>query len=852
MNILNKLTIKNLKLNKKRTIVTIIGIMLSVALICAVFGMVTSLQATLVARAIKSDGNRHVTIENVSKEDLSYFVNNRHVKSNFLIERLGYAPLENHNEYKPYLYILGYTKEAFANKNINLIKGRLPENNSEIVLSESAQKESTIKYDVGDRITLNIGNRTCSDGSVLNQDNPYYIYDENEIDECHETLTYNYTKEYTIVGIMERPSYNEEPYNSAGYTAITYSDGLSNNYYDISLLFKDPKYTEDFLNTLVNSSKFNNYNYNLNTNLLRWQGAGLSDSNERMIYAIAGVVVSIIILTSIFVIRNSFNISITEKTKQYGMLASIGATSKQIKKNVLYEGLILGLIGIPLGILCGIVADIILCFVVNILLPNFVTDTKFIFDISIIAILLSIALGAITIYLSVISAARKSSKISPIEAIRNNNEIKINSKKLKTPKIIGKLFGVGGQIAYKNLKRSRKKYRTTVISLVVSIAVFISLSSLLNYGFNLSNQYYKDINYNIQLYIPKSTDVTTETKKMLYDDILKLENINSYSLHRSVLLSIDDIVYKTDDAFYNSYGFHKSSCSDNCTSYINIIALGQSEYERFVSSIKENISDCENGAILIDDYTIYVDEQYKHLNVYDLSKNKTFKGTLENGEEYAINIITRTDQKPMGLENVYSESGYLIVSENLINSLDYDYDSLYINSSNPDELQSDIEDYFKDTEYDYSLYNVEEDVRAQKSMLILVAIFLYGFIIVISLIGITNIFNTITTNMNLRSKEFAMLKSIGMTKKEFNKMVNLESIFYGTKSLLIGIPLGLLGSYAIFKAFAVGNDFGFIFPWQAILLAIIVVFLLISVIMHVSIKKINKQNIIETIRNDNI
>ena len=206
----------------------------------------------------------------------------------------------------------------------------------------------------------------------------------------------------------------------------------------------------------------------------------------------------------------------------------------------------------------------------------------------------------------------------------------------------------------------------------------------------------------------------------------------------------------------------------------------------------------------------------------------------------------------MGLEGNYSSSGYLIIPDSMMDNLDYNYEALYINSSDTSKLESDINDYLKNTDYEYYLYNVEEEVNAQKSMLLLVAIFLYGFIIVISLIGITNIFNTITTNMNLRSKEFAMLKSIGMTKREFNRMIHLESIFYGTKSLLIGIPLGLLGSFAIYKAFEVGNDLGYMLPWQAILISIVVVFLLITIIMHVSVKKINKQNIIDTIRNDNI
>ena len=856
MKILNKLTIRNLKLNKKRTIVTIIGIILSTALICAVAGMFSSLQATLIASAKEDGGNRHITVENVAEQDLKYFANNRHVELMYTMENLGYATLNgSQNPYKPYVYVVGYSSDAFANTPLHLIDGRTPENSSEILISESIIDNALVSINIGDRITLDIGDRVCRDGSKMTQNNPYFVYEEgyNEIDDCEETLQPKYTKEYTVVGIMERLDYNIESYNAPGYTVITYSDNLNTSTYDVSLLFKDPGYYEDFINSLANSDALKNYNYTLNADLLRWEGVGLSGSNQSMLYTVAAVVIGIIIVTSIFVIRNSFNISITEKTKQYGMLASIGATSKQIKKNVLYEGFILGIIGIPIGILCGILAVFILCQIVNILMPDFIQGVKFVFSVPLLPILLSVVLAGLTIYLSVISAARRSSKISPIEAIRNNNEIKINPKKLKTPKIIGKLFGIGGEIAYKNLKRSRKKYRTTVISLVVSVAVFISLSSLLNYGFNLTGMYYKDLAYNLQTTVyPAATDTETTNADLesVYNTLLTFGYVDEYSLQKRVLLEITGKTYMSDQGFLDYFGESKEEFADEDTAYIEIIALGDEEYQRFVSSIGGDINDYANGGILIDNTQTYTDEHYIHYNIYN--DVDSFAGTLENGNSLTIPILARSEKRPMGLENIYTQSGYIVISDTLMATLDYSYNGLYINSSNPSELETKINDYLDDTNYDYYLYNVEEEVNAQRSMLLLISIFLYGFIIVISLIGITNIFNTITTNMNLRSREFAMLKSIGMTKREFNRMIRLESLFYGTKSLIIGIPLGIIGSFAIYKAFAVGNDFGFMLPWQAILIAIVVVFLLISIIMNFSVKKINKQNIIETIRNENI
>ena len=139
-----------------------------------------------------------------------------------------------------------------------------------------------------------------------------------------------------------------------------------------------------------------------------------------------------------------------------------------------------------------------------------------------------------------------------------------------------------------------------------------------------------------------------------------------------------------------------------------------------------------------------------------------------------------------------------------------------------------------------------------KSLLLIFSIFVYGFITVITFIGVTAIFNTITSNMELRKKEFAMLKSIGMTKKEFNNMINLESLFYSMKSLFVGIILGLGGSYLVYTVFSKRWDFGYSIPTIPIIISTVFVLVMVCVIMKYSINKIQKQNIIETIRKENI
>ena len=846
MNVLNNLTIKNLKLNKKRTIVTIIGILLSVALICAVAGMVTSFQATLVNIAITDGGNRHLTVENVSKEDLKYFTNNSHVKSIYLTETLGYAKYDNMNEYKPYAYVLGYTKEAFENTTLKIVSGRLPQDSGEIVVSVPFQNNAKVK--IGDIISLDIGKRVCMDGTILNQSNPYYV-EEGEINECQEYITDTHKHEYKIVGIMERLNYNIEGYSAPGYVMITKIEKATDNI-NVSLLFKDAKYYKEYVNNISNDNDLNKYNVSLNTELLRWSGVSLSDRTMNMLYGVAGVVIGIIILTSVFVIKNSFDIANQEKKKMYGMLSSIGATSKQINKNVLHEGFILGLIGIPLGILSGILADYILVIIINYFAKYTSDDFKFVFSISIWPVILSAVLGSLTIYLSVLRAAKKSSKISPIEAIRNNNEIKINSKKIKSSKLVDKLFGVGGDIAYKNLKRNKKRNRTTIISIVISVAVFISLSTFLSYGFKLSNQYYKDINYDIQLYI---RDADEDKTSRIFADIEKLDTITRYSINKSVSMTFDYKKYYNDDVLKFFDGVNDLS--------LRIMSVGETEFKRILKENKVDESNFNYKGLLIDKNIFYQEgsKNYKEVNLFDLNKFKTVTGSINN-KDLSIGIIKRIDILPMGLQNVYSETPMIIVSDEFYDYIVFNYNitatdskSLYIKSTDAEKLEGLIKEYLLDNDItNYSLFNIETEAKAQRSLIILVAIFLYGFIIVISLIGITNIINTINTNMNLRRRELAMLKSIGMTKNEFNKMINLESIMYSTKALIIGIPLGILGSFAIYKAFANGSDYGYLFPWQAIIIAILVVYILVSLIMHFALRKTRNENIIDVIKDENI
>ena len=856
MDILKKFTKKNLKLNKKRTIVTIIGIMLSTALICAVAGMVSSTQKTL-ANAMRADhGNYHMRFENVPAEELKFIEENVNVESYFLTKNVGYAKLDGSiNSGKPYLFLMEFDRNALQNSSFKIVEGRLPENENEVVISQHIIDNGGVELEVGDTLSLDVGTRRLvDDGSVLSQSNPYLGEEESQEENLQEEITDTINKTYTIVGIIERPSYELEDYQAPGYTIITYSDNINNtDVANISVLFNNVGDYEETTEQIVNTVKEDtgvDISTVANVNVIRFDG-GLSENTMNVLYGIAGVIIVIIVVSSVFVIRNSFAISVAEKTKQYGMLASVGATKKQIRKTVLLEGTYIGAIAIPLGILCGIIAIVVLLWIVNYLIGDMMDGVIFIYNVPLLPILLSIVISAITIYLSCIIPAIRASRISPIEAIRGNEDIKIKAKKIKTSKLTKKIFGIGGVIASKNLKRNKKKYRTTVISLVVSIAIFISLSSFLDYGKRAVGLYYTDMKYNVDVY---NGDIE------LYNEIAQLNNIDdySYSFTTSAIIDIEKYgsEYGKEISNINRTYYVEAERETEYQDTIAVIMFNNDYFKKFIKELGLNENDYKNIAILEDDEFEYNEDGTSVLrNYYNIKEGETITINL-NGEERQVTIAKRSDQRPMGFEGSYATGGWIFVSEDFMEDKDNEIIStgMYINSSDASQLERDINNIIADNDSYKNVHitNLAEFADQERRILLLVSIFLYGFITVITLIGVTNIFNTITTNMILRSKEFANLKSIGMTTKEFNKMIRLESLLYGLKSLLIGIPIGLLGSFCIYQAFKNSVDFGYMIPWVSILISIIFVFIIVGATMKYSLSKINKQNIIETIRQDNI
>lgn len=893
MKILNKLTVKNLKLNKSRTIVTIIGIMLSCALIMVVAGMAASAQQTMVNLQINVTGNYDLFVKGANKKIIDNAQANRNVKDIYIKQNLGCAYLPQAKfDTKPYINVVAFNEKSFTDCfNVTLKEGRLPENENELVLSQSVIENSKADYKLGDTVALDLGKRVYVSGDEIPLDDTDYFNDTNGTEKLVDT----HKKTYTVVGVFNKvsSSYFAADSFSASSSAFT----LAEENADINDLFisftsdgeKDYittsgeilNLTGDDFDNLKNDFEvyLENGDFDeasINKDLLRYKGFALSDEYMRMLFSLAVIIIVIIAISSIFVIRNSFAISITEKTKLYGMLASIGATSKQIRHNVLFEGFVLGIIGIPAGILLGVGVIALLVVILNALLENMLNGISFVYAVPWWAAVISAVMSAVIILFSTLSSAFRASRIAPITAIRGNNDIKINKKKsYKSPKFIKKLFGVGGEIAYKNLKRSKKKYRTTVISIIITVAMFISISTFIEYGMKITGDHFKDIHYNITVHA--NDKLSYDEYENIYKRIIANSDINSSikacENYYGNIVGLTD--YYTEDA-------KAAELQGGDLAYV--FGVDNKSFKEYVTALGYNYDDVKDKALITNDFKYYnSDNILIKGKEFDLPMNTVVKlypnGTPSYTED-DIKEIQKTDP-----DFVYNPDDYKSVDLVIYDTINKEVPGSIVSSIMSTLNEGSVlvsEDYFKKlfaedndhttgvividsadpvntVEYinnldieNLDVFNINEQKEQMNAIVLIIAIFAYGFIIVISLIGITNVFNTINTNMRLRSKEFAMLKSIGMTKKEFNRMIRLESLFYGLKSLLIGVPLGLLGGYAIFKATGNTIMLDYSFPTMAVLISIVFVFFVVWLIMKISISKVNKQNIIETIRNDNI
>ena len=474
MNIINKVTLRHLKENKRRSLVTIIGVIISVAMITAVSTLGVSFLDLMIRQNISTHGEWHVQYKDVTSDQIEAIAQDSETKT-LMLSSEGYATLEeSNNEYKPYLYFKNYNEIGMKNFPIEVIDGRLPQNENEIAISEAIERNAKVDYKIGDQLTVDIGDRWHkTEGNKLTQDHSL-VRDE---DNMNEELKITETKTVTIVGKIERPSW--EPAWSPGYTVIGYLDEKSlstNDTVDAFVaLTKIKSSLYEHVDYLTHAHGVETVQYN--SELLRYYGVTKNDQLRTTLFSLAAIIMVVIIIGSVALIYNAFAISVSERARHLGMLSSVGATKKQKRNSVFFEGAVIGAISIPIGILSGLAGiGITFTFINTYLQGALRVSEELQLVVTPVSLFVACGISILTIFISTYIPAQKASKVSAIDAIRQTQDIKLSGKSVKTSKLVRKIFGMEVEIGLKNVKRNKKRYLATVFSLVISIVLFLSVS----------------------------------------------------------------------------------------------------------------------------------------------------------------------------------------------------------------------------------------------------------------------------------------------------------------------------------------------------------------------------------------
>lgn len=863
MNIINKVTLRHLKENKRRSLVTIIGVIISVAMITAVTTLGISFLDLMIRQDIAKNGEWHVQYKDVTPEQLKAIENDNDTKT-VILAKDGYAAFEqSSNVYKPYLYLQQYNKAGMEQFPIDVIKGRLPENENEVAISEEISRNSEVIYQIGDQLSIDIGLRRHKEtGRLLSQVDSLV---RNEDGTINEELEIRDTKTVTIVGTIARPTW--EASWSPGYTVIGYVDETSVS-------------ENDTVNALAVSTKINGSLYErteslaeehgieeiaYNTGLLRYYGVTKNDQLRSTLFSLASIIMVVIMIGSVALIYNAFAISVSERARHLGMLSSVGATKKQKRNSVFFEGAVIGAISIPLGIVAGLIGIGLTFAFINTFIENALRiSEKLELVVTPASILIACGISILTILISTYLPAQKASKISAIDAIRQTQDIKLVGKTVKTSKLVRKVFGLEAEIGLKNVKRNKKRYLATVFSLVISIVLFLSVTFFTDNLKKSLEMSQDNLNFDIGIYgseikasdlaLYRAMDYVTEFSVIKEGNLQTLLNVEELPEQLKTQVSEDSSML--EDGKYNYYVMLNSLDEESFNDYAKEVGVDPKifhEEDTLKGIVIDEITyeDALSGKLIESKSILSKVGNSIDLFSYDYEnmENDEAKRILVN----SVEISALTNQVPIGVQTASLGGVNLIVTEATFEQLVIHEESVgssvFINSSDPVATQAAIEE-LKDTRI--SVYNVYQQRQQEEQMILLMSVFTYGFITLISFISIANIFNTISTSIALRKREFAMLRSVGMTPNGFNKMVRYESIFYGVKALLYGLPISFLVMYGIHRSVDFTFEYGFSLPWMSILFVVLVIFLIVGSAMLYSISKIKNENIIDSLKQENL
>lgn len=587
-----------------------------------------------------------------------------------------------------------------------------------------------------------------------------------------------------------------------------------------------------------------------NKDLLAAEGVIANNSIIRALLGFGGFFIMIIVASSILVISNSFRISADDRTRQFGILKSVGGTKNQILHSVVMEGGILSCIGIPIGILTGLIMEWIALEIAGRLLPD-TMELRMV--ISPAPLWISAVLSAATILISAYLPGKKASRTSPLDAIRLTGVIKISPKEVKTPVWIRKVFGMEGTLAWKTFKRNRSKYRSTILALTLAVILFIGVSSFGQFMTKSTQMAYPEYGSDLMVNLGQIED------SQLQEIEKKLAAIpeGSTSTVRSLSLSAEN----PEGLFSETYKdyFSEEPFQNQQTIMLSIYSLDESKFITLCRQCGINPDSMIEGStlrgILINrlkgsnmDIVPFQFEPGMSLQVYGSDENH-FLSLAAASEEIPDSIALFTGSSGMLAMNVVVPEKTFQAMSGEGNPSDT-YIMVQTENSREFSLQTEkilSEDLSLQKE-SYAIIDYADIAAMNRNIALLVSILVYGFIFLLSLIAVTSVINTISTSIELRKQEFSMLMSVGMATEGLNRMFLFESLQYALKTLCYGVPIGLGISYLLYAALQQHFEFKYALPWQSLLISAFAVLMISFGMVAYSKRKLKGLNIVDTLK----
>lgn len=868
MNIIQKLTLRHMYLNKRRTLVTALGIVISVAMITAVSTFAGSFLDLMRRDTLARTGDWQVEYQDISPEQAALLAADSDAAKAGMNRFEGYLQLPDPGRAnRPYLFRRDFDQQGFEILPMELKEGRMPEQPGEIIVLENFLKDND-QYKIGDTMTLPLGARVLYEG----QEDQMEISRNNRLNLEETFVPSGQTEQCVIVGTFAQKGLYA---GGAGYEAygLLQQDGRP---VTMQVKAKRPerqmfqRYTD-----LAESAGLTERQLEFNSTLLRSMGLVNNAAAMGTLYMMELLVIAIIIVGSVSLIYNAFAISLSERSRYLGMLSSVGATRAQKRSSVFFEGAVLGAMAIPLGLISGVVGIGITFRCISPLLTRFFSvEAALRVKVSWGSMAMAVAFSALTIFISAYVPARRASRISAIDAIRQTGDIKLRQRTVKTWPITRKIFGFPAELGLKNLKRNRGRYRATVFSLIISIVLFLSASTLSAYmrrGLDMTAQ---GLDFDVLVYASGDHAQELDNAWQLFEQV-KAEGLaetaiwSNMQYNADLLLPRELLSQKTLEQLPPELRQEAEFKAE-----LQLISLDEDSYQAYLKEAGVQPAELEEGqygAVLVNDIQLYKGNyQFERYEATNLTPGDrlTLRAEGEKGTaEIPLQVTACSGLMPAGMSEYVQDPLTIVLimeqgqmeqlAQRLMEQTGRDglclQTQMYFTSQDPEALCESLEELSAGFAGGmFYVENMEEQRQAAESLTIIIQVFTYGFVILLALISVANIFNTLSTSIALRKREFAMLKSVGMTPQGFNQMMDYESLFYGLKALLYGLPISFGVMVLMYQIMARNLEFGFFVPWGSVAIAVAAVYLVVGVTMLYGGKKIKKQNIIEGLRQENI